>query len=140
MATVQTVMASDSGLHYVAGDADQGMRLDRFLASRIETLSRARLQDLIRKGCVSGKAGSLTDPGMKVRQGDRFSVALPEVEPYRAAGEPIALNVVYEDGSLIVVDKPPGLVVHPGAGNLSGTLVNALIAHCGSSLSGIGGV
>jgi 23S rRNA pseudouridine1911/1915/1917 synthase len=140
MTTVQTVVASDSGLHYVAQDADAGMRLDRFLASRIETLSRARLQDLIRKGCVSGGGQPLTDPGMKVRRGDSFAVAVPEVEPYRVAGEPIALNIVYEDDSLIVIDKPPGLVVHPGAGNLSGTLVNALIAHCGSSLSGIGGV
>jgi 23S rRNA pseudouridine1911/1915/1917 synthase len=133
-------MASDSGLHYVAQDADAGMRLDRFLASRIETLSRARLQDMIRKGCVSWEGRSLTDPGMKVRRGDSFAVTLPDAEPYRVAGEPIALYVVYEDDSLIVIDKPPGLVVHPGAGNLSGTLVNALIAHCGSSLSGIGGV
>jgi 23S rRNA pseudouridine1911/1915/1917 synthase len=140
MTTVQTVMASDSGLHYVAQDADAGMRLDRFLASRIETLSRARLQDLIRKGCVSWDGRSLTDPGIKVRRGDSFAVTLPEAEPYRLAGEPIALNIVYEDDSLIVIDKPPGLVVHPGAGNWSGTLVNALIAHCGSSLSGIGGV
>jgi 23S rRNA pseudouridine1911/1915/1917 synthase len=116
------------------------MRLDRFLASRIETLSRARLQDMIRKGCVSVEGRSLTDPGMKVRRGDSFAVTLPETEPYHVAGEQIALNIVYEDDSLIVIDKPPGLVVHPGAGNLSGTLVNALIAHCGASLSGIGGV
>jgi 23S rRNA pseudouridine1911/1915/1917 synthase len=136
----QTVMVSDSRLRYVAQDADAGMRLDRFLASRIETLSRARLQDLIRKGCVSSDGRPLTDPDMKIRRGDSFAVTVPEVEPYRAAAEPIALNVVYEDDSLIVIDKPPGLVVHPGAGNLSGTLVNALIAHCGSSLSGIGGV
>jgi 23S rRNA pseudouridine1911/1915/1917 synthase len=140
MTTVQTVMGSDSGLHYVAQDADAGMRLDRFLASRIETLSRARLQDMIRKGCVSWEGRSLTDPGVRVRQGDSFAVALPETEPYCVAGEPIALNVIYEDDSLAVIDKPAGLVVHPGAGNRSGTLVNALIAHCGASLSGIGGV
>jgi 23S rRNA pseudouridine1911/1915/1917 synthase len=137
---VQTVMASDSGLHYVAQDADAGMRLDRFLASRIAALSRARLQDLIRKGCVSGGGRAVTDPGMRIRCGDSFAVAVPEAEPYRVAGEPIPLNIVYEDDSLIVVVKPPRLVVHPGAGNSSGTLVNALIAHCGSSLSGIGGV
>jgi 23S rRNA pseudouridine1911/1915/1917 synthase len=140
MTTVQTVMASDSDVRYVAQDADEGMRLDRFLAGRIKTLSRARLQDLIRKGCVSGQGRALTDPGMKVRQGDSFAVTLPDVEPYRIAGEQIALNVVYEDDSLIVIDKPPGLVVHPGAGNATGTLVNALIAYCGASLSGIGGV
>jgi 23S rRNA pseudouridine1911/1915/1917 synthase len=140
MTTVQRVMASDSGLHYIAQDAEAGMRLDRFLASRIETLSRARLQDMIRKGCVLWEGRSLTDPATKVRLGDSFAVTLPETEAFRIAGEAIALDVVYEDDSLIVIDKPPRLVVHPGAGNKSGTLVNALIAHCGSSLSGIGGI
>ncbi len=82
----------------------------------------------------------MTDPSAKVREGDSFEVEVPAVEPYALAGEPIALRVVYEDDSLIVIDKPAGLVVHPGAGNQTGTLVNALIAHCGESLSGIGGV
>lgn len=136
-------MASDAssipGPHTVDG-ADAGARLDRFLASRIETLSRARLQELIRGGRVTCAGRSVTDPGMKVRKGDSVAVDMPAVEPYAVAGEPIALTVVYEDESLIVIDKPAGLVVHPGAGNLNGTLVNALIAHCGTSLSGIGGV
>ena len=120
--------------------SDAGMRLDRFLASRIETLSRARLQDLIREGHVQLSGTPVQDPNRKVRAGDHFEVTLPEAAPYRVAGEEIALNVVYEDESLIVIDKPAGLVVHPGAGNPDGTLVNALIAHCGDSLSGIGGV
>ncbi len=142
------VMASDFAplsARYVADDADAGARLDRFLASRIETLSRARLQGLIRGGHVfrsaaDGEARPVTDPNMKVRPGDSFEVEEPATEPYPVAAERIALNVVYEDENLIVIDKPAGLVVHPGAGNQSGTLVNALIAHCGESLSGIGGV
>ncbi len=127
------------GRHTVQ-ETDAGTRLDRFLASRIETLSRARLQDLIRGGRVTAAGRSVTDPSIKVRQGDSFDVVVPAAEPYALEGEPIALKVVYEDDSLIVIDKPAGLVVHPGAGNLNGTLVNALIAHCGKSLSGIGGV
>ena len=134
-------MASHGALlagRYVADDADAGSRLDRFLASRIETLSRARLQELIRGGHVrragDGAEEAVTDPSAKVRTGDGFSVNEPAAEPYAIAGEQIELKVVYEDESLIVIDKPPGLVVHPGAGNQSGTLVNALIAHCGTSL------
>ncbi|MGO9546371.1 MAG: RluA family pseudouridine synthase [Rhodomicrobium sp.] len=130
--------SSTGGYAVQAGDA--GMRLDRFLAGRIETLSRARLQDLIRGGHVTCAGQPVRDPAMKVRLGDSYKAGVPAVEPYAVAGEPIALNVVYEDDSLIVIDKPAGLVVHPGAGNMSGTLVNALISHCGSSLSGIGGV
>ena len=134
-------MASHGALlagRYVADDADAGSRLDRFLASRIETLSRARLQELIRGGHVrragDGAEEAVTDPSAKVRAGDSFSVNEPAAEPYAVAGEQIELKVVYEDESLIVIDKPPGLVVHPGAGNQSGTLVNALIAHCGNEL------
>ena len=136
-------MANNEALlagRYVADDADAGSRLDRFLASRIETLSRSRLQELIRGGHVARAGEAATDPSAKVRAGDSFTVDEPATEPYAVAGEQIELKVVYEDESLIVIDKPAGLVVHPGAGNQSGTLVNALIAHCGASLSGIGGV
>ncbi|MGO9483439.1 MAG: RluA family pseudouridine synthase [Rhodomicrobium sp.] len=131
---------SSSSCRHTVDETGAGTRLDRFLASRIETLSRARLQDLIRGGRVTARGRPVTDPSAKVREGDSFEVEVPAVEPYALAGEPIALRVVYEDDSLIVIDKPAGLVVHPGAGNRSGTLVNALIAHCGESLSGIGGV
>ena len=140
-------MASHGALlagRYVVDDDDAGSRLDRFLASRIETLSRARLQELIRGGHVTRAADAggeaVTDPSAKVRAGDSFTVNEPAAKHYAVAGEQIELKVVYEDESLIVIDKPAGLVVHPGAGNQSGTLVNALIAHCGESLSGIGGV
>lgn len=137
--TMASEHSSSAGAHAVQ-DADAGMRLDRFLATRIETLSRARLQDLIRSGHVTAQGRAITDPSVKVRIGDRFEVETPALKPYELAGEPIALHVVYEDDSIIVIDKQAGLVVHPGAGNLNGTLVNALIAHCGKSLSGIGGV
>ncbi len=130
----------NSGARFVAESTDTGTRLDRFLASRIETLSRARLQDLIRDGHVTRQGECVTDPSLKVREGDCFEAGMPPVEPYFLPAERIALNVVYEDNDLIVIDKPAGLVVHPGAGNLNGTLVNALLAHCGDSLSGIGGV
>ena len=136
-------VASTIGI--VAEEEYAGARLDRFLASHIETLSRARLQDLIRSGHVfrstaSGGAEPATDPNLKVRTGDSFKIEVPATEPYTVPAETIALKIVYEDESLIVIDKPAGLVVHPGAGNQSGTLVNALVAHCGDSLSGIGGV
>jgi 23S rRNA pseudouridine1911/1915/1917 synthase len=123
-----------------AGNSDEGTRLDRFLSSRIETLSRARLQDLIRNGNVKSKGCPVLEPSAKVRAGDRFEVFVPAAEACEAAAEAIPLTVLYEDDALIVIDKPAGLVVHPGAGNPSGTLVNALLAHCGTSLSGIGGV
>ncbi|WP_127076871.1 RluA family pseudouridine synthase [Rhodomicrobium lacus] len=140
-------MTSDdfSPARHEASEDDAGVRLDRFLASRIETQSRARLQDLIRAGHVLRLAAGhgaepSTDPSAKVRPGDTFQVTTPPAEDYAVEGEAIDLDVVYEDASLIVIDKPAGLVVHPGAGNPNGTLVNALIAHCGDSLSGIGGV
>jgi 23S rRNA pseudouridine1911/1915/1917 synthase len=125
--------------------AEAGKRLDRVLAGHVEALSRSRLQGLIRAGAVTagdavGGSVAVTDPGRKVRAGERYALALPEPEPAKPAAEAIALAVVYEDAHMIVIDKPAGLVVHPAAGHASGTLVNALIAHCGESLSGIGGV
>ncbi len=125
---------------YVVDAADTGKRLDRFLASRIETLSRARLQELIRAGHVAGGGLSITDPNARVREGECFEVKVPPPETCRARPEPIGLEVVHEDESLIVINKPAGLVVHPGPGNPGGTLVNALLSHCGDTLSGIGGV
>jgi 23S rRNA pseudouridine1911/1915/1917 synthase len=125
---------------YVVGDGDAGARLDRFLSERIQTLSRARLQDLIRNGRVTARGSGVFDPSLKVRPGQTYEITLPPPKPADLEAEAIPLNVVHEDGSLIVIDKPAGLVVHPGAGNPKGTLVNALVAHCGESLSGIGGV
>ena len=120
--------------------ADDGVRLDRFLASRLADLSRSRIQALIKSGCVRGQADTVVDPDWRVKPGDRFELALPEPAAPQPIAEAMPLTVVFEDSHLIVIDKPAGLVVHPAAGHPTGTLVNALIAHCGDSLSGIGGV
>jgi 23S rRNA pseudouridine1911/1915/1917 synthase len=123
---------------------EQGQRLDRVLTARIPALSRSRLKALILDGQVTIQgviaARTIRDPAIHVKSGDTVTVTLPAPEQPKPAGEPIPLNVVYEDEALIVINKPKGLVVHPAAGHAKGTLVNALIAHCGDSLSGIGGV
>ena len=119
---------------------ENGGRLDRVLAARIPSLSRSRLKALILAGRVTVEARTILDPSSQVKSGDVVSVSLPPAEEAEPQGEDIPLNIVYEDDALIVIDKPKGLVVHPSAGHATGTLVNALIAHCGNSLSGIGGV
>jgi 23S rRNA pseudouridine1911/1915/1917 synthase len=126
-------------------DADAGgERLDRFLSrastARGLTLSRTRLKSLIEAGDVLVNGADARDPALKMASGDRVIVAPPAPAPSQMAGEDIPLDIVFEDDHLIVIDKPAGLVVHPAAGHPAGTLVHALIAHCGSSLSGIGGV
>jgi len=117
-----------------------GLRLDRVLAAHIATMSRSRLKALILAGQVKIAARTIRDPAASVNSGDTVIVTLPPPERASPEGEVIPLNVIYEDDAIIVIDKPKGLVVHPAAGHTSGTLVNALIAHCGASLSGIGGV
>ena len=120
--------------------ARAGGRLDRVLAEGLPALSRTRLKALILAGAVTAGTRRLDDPGYKVKAGEILSVLVPPPEPAEPEGEAIPLTVLYEDDQLIVIDKPAGLVVHPAAGHQTGTLVNALIAHCGDSLSGIGGV
>ena len=120
--------------------AHAGWRLDRALASAVPTLSRERLKTLIRSGAVEAESGAVRDPATKVKGDERLTVAVPEPEPAHNEPQDIPLTIVFEDDHLLVVDKPAGLVVHPAAGNFDGTLVNALLHHCGSSLSGIGGV
>jgi 23S rRNA pseudouridine1911/1915/1917 synthase len=122
------------------GVAEAGQRLDRFLSARLPQLSRSRLQALLRSGEVSRNDTVVLSLSGKVKLGENYEVRLPAVEPARIAPEEIPLVIAYEDAHLIVIDKPKGLAVHPGPGHASGTLVNALIAHCGISLSGIGGV
>jgi 23S rRNA pseudouridine1911/1915/1917 synthase len=117
-----------------------GQRLDRVLAELLPDISRSRIQALIRSGHVKGPDGTIGDPGQRVKPAETFRLELPPPEPAEPQGQAIPLAVVYEDEDLIVIDKPAGLVVHPAAGHADGTLVNALIAHCGDSLSGIGGV
>lgn len=124
----------------IATDNDAGQRLDKVLATHLQQFSRARLQDLIRTGCVTSGAKTIIDTKTAVKAGDVFTISVPPPEPAEPEPENITLNVVYEDKDVIVIDKPAGLVVHPAAGHSSGTLVNALLAHCGATLSGIGGV
>ena len=119
---------------------DDGGRLDRVLAIRIPALSRTRLKALILAGEVTVGGRTIRDPGTLVKSGQTVVVTLPPPEPAAPAGEDLPLAIAYEDDDIVVIDKPKGLVVHPAAGHWTGTLVNALIAHCGDSLSGIGGV
>ena len=123
----------------VVGD-EGSVRLDRVLAVRVAELSRSRLKALILAGSVTLKSVPVRDPAYHVAAGDTITIDVPEAVAAEPAGEDIALDIVYEDDDIIVIDKPKGLVVHPAAGHETGTLVNALIAHCGTSLSGIGGV
>ncbi len=125
-----------------------GVRLDVLLAGEVPELTRSRVKALILEGCVfrtpaadeAGGEATVSDPAYRVKPGQTFAIRIPETRPAEPVGQAIPLDVVYEDAHLIVVDKPAGLVVHPAAGNPDRTLVNALIAHCGGSLSGIGGV
>ena len=132
--------APDTEFRLTVDAADAGKRLDAVLAAHLETLSRDRIQSLIKSGDVTVGGAKIVEPKFRVNEGDALALSLPEPEDPEPRGEDIPLAVVFEDQHLIVVDKPAGLVVHPGPGNWTGTLVNALIHHCGDSLSGIGGV
>lgn len=133
-------MADSSRFILSTGTDEDGKRLDRVIAEARDDLSRSRIKALIEQGhaTVSGKV--VTDPNHRLKPSLEITLSLPAPISDTPEPEPIPLNVVYEDESLIVIDKPAGMVVHPAAGNPSGTLVNALLAHCGPSLSGIGGV
>ncbi len=108
--------------------------------SKIPTLSRARVQGLIESGHVSCNAKQVTDASSKVRSGQKYQVTIPPAEPSYIAAQDIKLDIIFEDAHLLVINKPAGMTVHPAPGNRDSTLVNALLAHCGASLSGIGGV
>jgi len=122
----------------IAADA-AGWRLDRALAAALPTLSRERLKALISSGRVTGPAGPVRDPAAKALNG-AYRVTVPDAVPAHNLAQDIALDIVFEDDHLLVVDKPAGMVVHPAAGNFDGTMVNALLHHCAGRLSGIGGV
>jgi 23S rRNA pseudouridine1911/1915/1917 synthase len=114
-------------------------RIDRYLAENLEGLSRARIKHLIEQGRVTRDGVTITDPAGAVRPRATYALMLPVPVPAKPAPQAIPLTILYEDADLIVIDKPAGLVVHPAPGSLDGTLVNALLAHCGDSLPGIGG-
>src|SRR5437762_5322559 len=124
----------------VVAAEEAGERLDRVLAQRVAELSRSRHKALILAGRVAIDGATIRDPGHRVNAGATIALELPPAADATIAPENIALNIVFEDDELIVIDKPAGLVVHPAAGNWSGTLANALLAHCGESLAGVGGV
>ncbi|MEO8455177.1 MAG: RluA family pseudouridine synthase [Sphingomicrobium sp.] len=120
--------------------AHAGWRLDRALAEAVPTMSRERLKSLIRSGAVEAQGKAVRDPAAKVHGGESLRVEVPEPTPAHNEPQDIPLKIVFEDEHLLVLEKPAGLVVHPAAGNIDGTLVNALLHHCAGKLSGIGGV
>lgn len=122
-----------------AGPADAGQRLDKFLAARIGTLSRSRVKGLILLGFLHHNHQPLPDPAAAVRAGAVYTLLPPPPEPATPVAQALDLDILYEDAALLVLNKPAGLVVHPAPGNPDHTLVNALIAHCGAGLTGIGG-
>lgn len=132
--------SANADTRLVVGEADVGKRLDRFLSSAIDDLSRERIKALILDGQVRIDDRQVKEPSHKVRLDAVATLSIPALDEAGIEGEHIALNIAFEDPHLIVIDKPAGLVTHPAPGNQSGTLVNALIAHCGADLSGIGGV
>ncbi len=123
-----------------AGAAAAGARLDRVLAEAAPALSRSRIAGLIRAGQVRVGGATVAEPSRRIKPGERIELTVPPPEDATPQPQAIALDILFEDDDLIVLDKPAGLVVHPAAGNPDGTLVNALLAHCGAALSGIGGV
>lgn len=124
----------------IVSEEDHGSRLDKVLAAHAPDLSRARVQALLEQGCVTRAGAPFSQASWKVRLGESYSVVVPPPVDATPRAQDLALDVVYEDDDLLVINKAPDMVVHPGAGNHDGTLVNALLAHCGDSLSGIGGV
>jgi 23S rRNA pseudouridine1911/1915/1917 synthase len=123
---------------FSVSEADKAKRLDAFLALHVQGLTRSRVQDLIKSGFVRVNQ-SLSKPGYRLKPGDHVEVTVPSPEPLRLAPEAVAFEILHEDPWLIVVNKPPGVVVHPAPGHFTGTLVHGLLGHC-KDLSGIGGV
>lgn len=116
-----------------------GERIDKFLSDNMQGVTRSRIKKLTEDGCISVSGSAVTKVNYKLKPGDRVTVTVPLAAETETEPENIPIDVVYEDDDMLVVNKPQGMVVHPAAGNFSGTLVNALLWHCGSSLSGING-
>ena len=121
---------------FTVGDSEAGQRLDKFLAARLPECSRARIQSLLDQGQLAPAA----DASTKIKPGQVYRLTIPDTVPSHIEAQDIPLDIIFEDEHLLVINKPAGLTVHPAPGNRDGTLVNALLAHCGESLSGIGGV
>ena len=134
------ISANENMLVLTADAEDAGCRLDSFIGYNTDELSRSYAVKLIEKGCVSINGSAVTSKKKAVEAGDEIRIDMPEPETLDVKAEDIPLDIVYEDADLLVVNKPRGMVVHPGPGNWSGTLVNAVMYHCGDSLSTINGV
>ncbi len=126
-------------LEHTVTAEEAGNRIDRVLADAFPDLSRTRIKTLIQRGCLTSGGRTVAETSLGVKPGDRLVLAVPPPADSALVPEDIPLVIVHEDEHLLVIDKPAGLVVHPGAGHASGTLVHALLSHCGDSLSGIGG-
>ena len=133
-------MGAEKSIKLILPATAAGLRLDRALAIELPQHSRERLKALIGGGRVTAVSGVIWDPATKVKGGEALTLIIPEPRASETAAQDIPLTIVHEDNALLVVDKPAGLVVHPAAGNLDGTMVNALLHHCAGRLSGIGGV
>ncbi len=140
MSTHESACRSATLTTVIVPDAAAGERLDRALAGLMPDLSRSRLKALIEGGQVTLDDDTVLDPSIRVKPGQSFAICVPDPVAAEPEAQAIALTVVYEDAEVIVIDKPAGMVVHPAPGSPDGTLVNALLAHCGESLAGIGGV
>ncbi|WP_168452513.1 RluA family pseudouridine synthase [Sphingopyxis microcysteis] len=135
------MQGDDDILTVALADSAAGLRLDRALAEALPSLSRERVKSLIKGGRVSNNSGTiLWDPAAKAAAPATLEVRVPAAAPAHNVAQDMGLAIAFEDEHLIVVDKPAGMVVHPAAGNLDGTMVNALLHHCAGQLSGIGGV
>lgn len=126
--------------NFTVTDDASGRRLDVYLAEHCADISRTRIKDLIKQGEVLVNDKTCSNPSHKLKADDALSVIIPEPADYHLTGENIPLDILFEDDDLLVINKSADMVVHPGAGNWSGTLVHALLHHCGDSLSGISGV
>ena len=140
MTTAAQAKPREQRLDATVEAAEAGERLDRVLARRFGDLSRTRLKQLVMEGRVSVDGATITNPSLRVKPGQRCAVTLPPPVAAAPEAQAIPLDIRYEDDELLVLEKPAGLVVHPAPGNPDNTLVNALLAHCGESLAGIGGV
>ena len=119
---------------------DAGQRLDKFLTSRLPDFSRNRLQGLIDDGSISESGKPVSTASAKIKAGQEYTILVPEAAPSHIIPQDMPIDIIYEDDHMLVINKPAGLTVHPAPGHPDMTLVNALLAHCGATLSGIGGV
>lgn len=134
-------LIAESTFSFIVDTDAVGLRLDRFLVQQLPSLSRTRLQDLIEQGHVKLRDKAITDVSHRIKEGDNYTLTVPPPEEEQSIlAQPLPLEILFEDEDFLIINKAAGMVVHPAPGHRESTLVNALLAHCGDSLSGIGGV